>query len=57
MRDWVLVCYEDLSDNEKAFMRDICLLYGEWKDKYENEIKRLHKEIEWYQKQIDKMKR
>lgn len=55
MSDWFIICYEDLTDNEKDFIRDICKIATKWKDKYEDEIKRLQNEIEWLQKQIDKI--
>lgn len=56
MENCFLICYPELSDNEKLFVDHMCKVWTEWRDKYESEIKRLHKEIEWYQKQIDKMK-
>lgn len=56
MQDWFLICYDDLSDKEKRFVDEFCKVYSLWKDKYEDEIKRLKNEIEWYQKLIDKMK-
>lgn len=58
MQDWFIVCYyEDLSDREKKLIDDIFKMCSLWEDKYENEIKRLRNEIEWYQKQIDKISR
>lgn len=55
MEDFCLICYKELSDNERRFINALSKAYCLWKEKHEDEIKRLHKEIEWYQKQIDSM--
>lgn len=55
MQDMYVVCYNDLSDNEKKFVNDLYQACSLWREKYEEEIKRLKNEIEWYQKQIDKI--
>lgn len=57
MTDLYLICCEDLSDKEKRLVDDFCKVFSLWRDKYEDEIKRLQNEIEWYQKQIDKINR